>query len=346
MNLKSYAVNLILISSFIVNILDLSAQNPKQFSYQAVIRNSGNLVVQNKLVGLRLSILQGTATGTVVYSEVHNPTTNINGLFTLEVGNGKNKVGDIAIIDWSKGPYFLKTETDLDGGSNYTIYGTTQILSVPLALHSETSTTSYNLKQMGATVGQTIKWNGTSWVPANDSINTPFNEKDTTLWKSNSKGIYLPKGNVGIGFSDTSSIKLFVWGDILANDGMYYISGPKQTSFPKGDQNSLIYQTRGTAGLSYPFANSGHLVLQSVTALDRDIIFVTGKDPSIKMVLSSNGNLGIGPVVPARKLHVNDAMRLEPLDISPSNPKKGDIYFDGVLNKLRVYDGTQWQNCW
>jgi hypothetical protein len=108
----------------------------------------------------------------------------------------------------------------------------------------------------------------------------------------------------------------------------------------------LIFGTRGTAGLPYPFANSGHLVLQSVPALERDIIFVTGKNPSVKMALISNGNLGIGTVVPARKLHVNDAIRLEPLNTSPSNPNKGDMYFDGVLNKLRVYDGTQWQNCW
>lgn len=61
---------------------------------------------------------------------------------------------------------------------------------------------------------------------------------------------------------------------------------------------------------------------------------------------SNYGNVGIGITNPQRKLHVNDIMRLEPRNTAPSNPSKGDIYFDGILNKLRVYDGTTWQNCW
>lgn len=61
---------------------------------------------------------------------------------------------------------------------------------------------------------------------------------------------------------------------------------------------------------------------------------------------SSNGNVGINVAVPQRSLHISDVIRLEPRNTAPDNPVKGDIYFDGVLNKLRVYDGTQWQNCW
>lgn len=61
---------------------------------------------------------------------------------------------------------------------------------------------------------------------------------------------------------------------------------------------------------------------------------------------ATDGNVGIGVSNPQRKLHVNDVMRLEPRNTPPSNPAKGDMYFDGTLNKLRVYDGTVWQNCW
>jgi hypothetical protein len=65
-----------------------------------------------------------------------------------------------------------------------------------------------------------------------------------------------------------------------------------------------------------------------------------------RMRLDPRGNLGIGVTNPQRKLHVSDAMRLEPQNSPPLNPSKGDMYFDGVINKLRVFDGTIWQNCW
>jgi len=58
------------------------------------------------------------------------------------------------------------------------------------------------------------------------------------------------------------------------------------------------------------------------------------------------GNLGVNVCVPQRNLHVKDVLRLEPRSTAPANPGKGDIYFDDTINKLRVYDGTQWQNCW
>lgn len=63
-------------------------------------------------------------------------------------------------------------------------------------------------------------------------------------------------------------------------------------------------------------------------------------------IYESKGNVGINTTTPARNLHINNTLRLEPRNSPPDNPAKGDIYFDGVINKLRVYDGSQWQNCW
>jgi hypothetical protein len=37
---------------------------------------------------------------------------------------------------------------------------------------------------------------------------------------------------------------------------------------------------------------------------------------------------------------------LEPGNQAPDNPKEGDIYYDGLLKKLRVYDGTAWKDSW
>jgi len=113
------------------------AQAPEKMSYQAVIRNSNNVVVSNHSVGMRISILQGTATGTSVYTETQTPTTNANGLIAIEIGTGTIVSGTFANIDWANGPYFVKSETDPNGGSNYTLTGTSQLLSVPYALYAK-----------------------------------------------------------------------------------------------------------------------------------------------------------------------------------------------------------------
>lgn len=116
-----------------------NAQAPVGFSYQAIIRNTSNQLVSNSMVSIRISILQGNADGKSVFSELHTTATNVNGLVTLMVGKGIYISGDFSSVDWSKGPYFIKTETDPAGGTQFTISGTTQILSVPYALHATTA---------------------------------------------------------------------------------------------------------------------------------------------------------------------------------------------------------------
>ena len=111
------------------------AQAPDKMSYQAVIRDTeGNLVTEEE-IGMQISILQGSADGIVVYTETQTPLTNGNGLVSIKIGGEAG----FADIDWSDGPYFIKTETDPEGGTNYTITGTSQLLSVPYALHSGSS---------------------------------------------------------------------------------------------------------------------------------------------------------------------------------------------------------------
>ena len=123
-----------LITITLIYCSQLIAQVPQKFSYQAVVRNAANALVTNTAVGMRISILQGSATGTVVYSETQKPTTSTNGLISISVGAGTVLSGKFAGIDWSKTPYFLKSETDITGGTNYNITGTSELLSVPFAL--------------------------------------------------------------------------------------------------------------------------------------------------------------------------------------------------------------------
>ena len=138
----------ILKSSFIAvailfSLPSVFAQTPEKMSYQAVIRNAANTLVINQTIGMRVSVLQGSATGTEVYKEIYNPnpTTNSNGLITVEIGTGIPLTGTFASINWSNGIYFIKTETDPTGGTNYSIVGTSQLMSVPYALYAKNSGT-------------------------------------------------------------------------------------------------------------------------------------------------------------------------------------------------------------
>ncbi len=122
----------------------VSAQSPEKMSYQAVIRNGSGNLVANATVGIRISILQGTATGTAVYVETQTPTTTASGLISIEIADPATSTvvtGTFANINWGADVHFLKIETDLAGGSNYTISGTSQLLSVPYALHAKAAQT-------------------------------------------------------------------------------------------------------------------------------------------------------------------------------------------------------------
>lgn len=110
------------------------AQVPQKISYQAVIRNSSNALVASQAVKMRVTIIKGTPTGTEVYVETHNPTTNANGIVTIEIGGGTVVSGTFAAIDWANGNTYVKTEVDPSGGTSYTLTGTTQLLTVPYAM--------------------------------------------------------------------------------------------------------------------------------------------------------------------------------------------------------------------
>ena len=118
------------------------AQAPQKMSYQAVIRNSSDALVTSTPVGMRISVLQGSVFGASVYVETQTPSTNANGLVSLEIGMGTPVTGTFATINWSAGPYFIKTETDPTGGTAYTIVGTNELMSVPYAFYAETSGSS------------------------------------------------------------------------------------------------------------------------------------------------------------------------------------------------------------
>ena len=111
----------------------LHAQAPQGFNYQAVVRNSSGHIVSNQEVNVRLNILQGSETGTSVYSYTGHVMSNQNGVITIVVGENSTQY---AAIDWANGPYFLQSEIDINNGTDFDLSTTQQILSVPYAQHA------------------------------------------------------------------------------------------------------------------------------------------------------------------------------------------------------------------
>ncbi|MFZ4726958.1 MAG: hypothetical protein ACOYMD_16100 [Paludibacter sp.] len=163
---------IICVVSFLL-IHEVSAQQAQKISYQALVRNSANDLVTNQQVGMKISILQGSPTGNVVYTETIAPSTNGNGVVSIEIGGG---VG-FSSLSWANSPYFIKTEIDTNGGTNYSITGTSQLLNVPYAFHSKTSQgvvymTQFQIETLTPVAGlivynttskELIFYNGTLW---------------------------------------------------------------------------------------------------------------------------------------------------------------------------------------
>ena len=161
-----YTLNLLLLVSFIF------AQTPQAFKYQAIIRNDAGELIVDQNVGIQLSILEGSEAGAPVYTETWNVQTNSFGLVTLNVGKGTT-TDDFSAVSWGTNIYYLQVAVDVSGGTNYTVMGASQLLSVPYALYSNESS------------------NGTS------------------QWLNNESTIYYNDGNVGVG-TTTPSGKLVI----------------------------------------------------------------------------------------------------------------------------------------
>ncbi len=133
---------------FLFILYSVNAQVPQRMTYQAVIRDASNNLLSLKLVGIRLSIIQNSIDSKAVYVETHLAVTNMNGLISIQIGAGVVWLGQFSNIDWSKGPYFVKTETDPEGGYDFTITGTTELLSVPYALFALKSNNDFDSTNM------------------------------------------------------------------------------------------------------------------------------------------------------------------------------------------------------
>lgn len=201
-------------------VLTLQAQPPQKISYQAVVRNSTNALVTNQPVGVKITILQGSATGTPVFAETHTPTTNANGLINIVIGTGSPAINGLLDVVWSTGPYFIKTEIDPAGGTAYSITSTSELLSVPYALYAKKaeSTNLLNLPFAGSS----------------HSINNAFSVKNNNGiaivgWGDDAYGntfgvVGSTNSGVGIGVrginKSTTGIALGISGETYSSEGV------------------------------------------------------------------------------------------------------------------------------
>lgn len=181
--------------------------------------------------------------------------------------------------------------------------------------------------------------------------NFNVNCSDTTIWRRSTNSIFY-LGRVGIGKANDS-------GSHVLDVGGRYIQVGRDSAGQSGIVKNIPLNTAGydgsmIMGFSPNFSTIElHHQLGGYSGGPNASNFFTtfnttegGIDSGERMRIAPNGNVGIGTNNPQRDLHINDVMRLEPRNAAPTNPSKGDIYFDNLSNKLRVYDGTTWQNCW
>ena len=137
---------LLLVTLFIFTSVNLKAQSPQKINFQSIVRNTSGVIVSNKSVNFKITILSGTITGTPVYSETHLKTTDAIGLVSLQIGTGTVASGVFSSIDWGNALHFIKLEADFSGGNTYVTLGTQELMSVPYAMYaSKTDTNSLNL---------------------------------------------------------------------------------------------------------------------------------------------------------------------------------------------------------
>ncbi len=249
-----------LFTVFLLSSIALLAQVPQSINYQAMAFD-GTAVYANQTFDIRFTLHLNNAT---VYEETHFSTTsNSQGLFVLKIGQGVPSSGTFAGIDWSAGPYSLRTE--LDPGSGYVLISDHSFSSVPYALYAERSSLpvedelSFNgdtlqIAQNGATLGQILKWNGQDWVPdfdANQTYGLQVSGNILTL---------VPGGtnvSVPVGTQYTAGAGVNIVGGTIINTGDIDPSDDITTSSNAGGDVSGVFSNLTVAGLQgNPVANA------------------------------------------------------------------------------------------
>ena len=225
---------------------------PQKVNYQAVALNASGIPVKNKAISVRLSMVDSSANGTVLYTETHQPTTDGYGQFSIYLGGGTATTGTFANIPWGNNrDKFLKAEADITGGTTYALMGISQIVSVPYALAAGTAKTSEVASELklgalvrgnnGETYSLIIGANGPTWMcyPPVTMANAGVDQLNICASSVNLAG-------------NTSSNATVSWSILSGTGGSLGTPNAPATTFTgvRGNSYSLRYSITNACGSS------------------------------------------------------------------------------------------------
>ncbi|MDC0644126.1 hypothetical protein OAP32_00955 [Crocinitomicaceae bacterium] len=317
--------NLITVCFVCIQVL-LFAQAPEGVNYQAVIRNNSGDVLSNNNVGLQISLYKNTAGGTLVYQESFQTTTDNFGLVNLVIGQGLNISGSFESVDWSNGPFFIEIATDENGGANYEVIGSQELMSVPYALYAKTAGNGPQGIQ-GETGAQGIQGEiGPQGVQGEQGIqgNTGPQGTQGDTGPQGTQGDTGPQGEQGI------------QGDV----------GPQGIQGVQGEQG--VQGDVGPQGIQGNTGNDGNDgLLPNGTAIG-NTTFWDGTEWVVddNNLFNSGGNVGLGTTSPAAKLEVSggDIAISSPFKYKVKDATDGDnfLMYEPTIDGLRLngYDAV------
>lgn len=251
-----------ILTTFIVLLASIAvfSQAPQQFNYQAIARDLAGQPLADQNIGIRISILEGDINGSTSYQEIHLVQTSGQGLFNLSIGGGSAVIGDMTDVDWGLSTHFLQTEIDADGGSNYELLGTSQLLSVPYALHANTSRPqelSIDGNELSISGGNSVEISGgeSLWTLNQNSISY----EDGPIYLGGNEGILDDYGQSIDGDSEInvvapqdSDISLWsIYSNNLTNDGFEYILQTDFNHIDGGVYYKHVFTDGSKVGESY-----------------------------------------------------------------------------------------------
>ena len=300
--------------SFFITLLSvglLYPQSPDMFNYQAVARDGQGNVIANQSIGIKVSILQGSANGTAVYEEEHTASTTDQGVLNLMIGDGSVLSGTFADINWKSGTYFLEIGMDASGGTSYTTMGTTQLVSVPYAKYADSSGTSFsgNYNDLSNTPVFT-DWDQN----VSDDFSGDYGDLSNKLWMNRNDTTYT-NDVVGIG-TDNLAANLTVQG----NGGTREVSVRDNYAFV--DLNA----TSGNSG--YWLSSNGDVKGSLWYNVSNDLLILQRSDNiQDDISIDQNRNVGINTWDPQERLDVNGTINIRDTTV---NPIPGRVYANSM----------------
>ena len=300
------------------------AQAPQRMSYQAVLRDNSNQLLIQQSIGMKITIIQGTESGTPIYTETHLTSTNENGLVAIQIGSGVTS-DNFSAIDWENGPFFIKTEVDPSGSTNYTITSISQLLSVPYAFHAKSATSLtgvYTETQALNISNDTIYLTNGGYVKIPEQKSIPalitYDDFSCTALRSQWTLNKSSSATLGFGWNNMDAISL----NTVTGGNYIKIYSNKQKSVSEGKliftTCTYTYQDNGTA--------YGPLVRGLVNGMDRsNAIEFTNTSGSVIQARTVLGNAAT-----TTDYNVGNVADLHTFTIIATN-KKVEFYVNGTL---------------